>query len=104
MTWFLLSLFAGMCLFLVVWGMRKPGRIIEFPFLMGATFVGFILPQAVSLTYNEMLPSAMLDKALLMSFLCAGMCYLPGSRRKNHRRKPLLGSIISTTTSNPWRL
>ena len=76
MTLLLLTLFAGLCVFLLGWGMLKPGRVCEFPFLAGATFAGSILPQAVGLTYSELGSPAGIDSALLMSILCAGSCYL----------------------------
>lgn len=76
MTMFLLSVFAGVCLGLIGWGMLKPGRVCEFPFLMGATFAGFVLPQAVGLTWGQGHAPAGSDAALVMCILCAGMCYV----------------------------
>lgn len=62
---------------LLIWGLRERGRIVEFPFLAGVAFAGFVLPQLVGLTRNAaMLPPAALDRLLLMATLCAAMCWL----------------------------
>jgi hypothetical protein len=56
--------------------MLRPGRTCEFPFLAGATFAGFLLSQAVGIAYTEVRVPAGFHEALIMSILCAGMCYL----------------------------
>lgn len=75
MTESLIIIFAGICLGLIAWGMRGPGRFYEFPFLAGGTFTGFVLPQLIGLRNNENLPDGALDKTLFMSILCASMCF-----------------------------
>jgi hypothetical protein len=76
MTWFLLIVFGGLCLALVAWGMRKPGRFCEYPFLAGATFGGFIMPMAVGMAMANTISPLLLDQALALCILCAAMCYL----------------------------
>ncbi len=76
MTSFLLIIFAAVCAGLLAWGMREKGRIYEFPFLAGATFTGFVLPQLIGLRSDTVLPEYALEKTIFMSILCAGMCYL----------------------------
>src|SRR5687767_7402878 len=76
MNEFLVGLFAAECAFLMAWGLRRPGSVYEFPFLAGAAFAGFLLPQAVALTRDDSLPPGGLSSAMLMSILCAGMCFL----------------------------
>ncbi len=76
MTSFLLITFAVVCAGLLAWGMREKGRIYEFPFLAGATFTGFVLPQLLGLRNDPVLPEYALEKTIFMSILCAGMCYL----------------------------
>ena len=49
MNWILIAALAVVCLVLIVQGMRAPGKIYEFPFLAGATFLGFLLPQMPAL-------------------------------------------------------
>ncbi|MCH7518014.1 MAG: hypothetical protein IH964_03195, partial [Candidatus Dadabacteria bacterium] len=56
--------------------MLKPGRIYEFPFLAGATFTAFVLPQLIGLTNNPDISHVGLNKTIIMSTLCAGMCYI----------------------------
>lgn len=76
MTIFLLILLGALCAFLLGWGLWKPGRMCAFPFLAGATFAGFVLPQAIGITVGEGHPARGTNDALLMSILCAGMCYV----------------------------
>jgi hypothetical protein len=76
MTWCLLIIFAVVCAGLLAWGMREKGRIYEFPFLAGATFTAFVLPQLIGLRNDTALPDYALEKTTFMSILCAGMCYL----------------------------
>jgi hypothetical protein len=76
MTWCLLIIFAVICLGLLAWGMREQGRIYQFPFLAGATFTAFVLPQLIGLRNDPVLPDYALEKTTFMSILCAGMCYL----------------------------
>ena len=49
MNFALLLIMITGCAALLWWGCLGKGRIYEFPFLAGATFFGFILPQAVGL-------------------------------------------------------
>ena len=76
MTSFLLITFGVVCAGLLAWGMREKGRIYEFPFLAGATFTGFVLPQLIGLRNDPVLPDYAFEKTTFMSILCAGMCYL----------------------------
>lgn len=74
MTMFLLILFAGVCLALIGWGMLEPGRVCQFPFLAGATFAGFVLPQAAGVVLQGHPPPGT-DAALIMCILCSAMCW-----------------------------
>jgi hypothetical protein len=62
---------------LLGWGLIKPERIYQYPFIMGGIFIAFVLPQAFTLINN---PSPVtpegLARVLLMSCLCAAMCWL----------------------------
>jgi hypothetical protein len=75
MTEGLLLVFVVACGALLAWGLRGQARIYEFPFLAGAVFAGWILPQAIGLLGDTALPPNGLDKALMMTILCLGMCY-----------------------------
>lgn len=96
MTYFLLLLFSLVCFGLLYWGMLKPGRIYEFPFLAGAVFTTYILPQLIGLTNNQYISHAGLNKTIIMSTLCAGMCYVGYVLN----RKPLKRLNWSYTKSN----
>jgi hypothetical protein len=76
MTTPLLLVFVAVCCFLLCAGMRRRGAIYEFPFLAGAVFAGFALPQFIGLTADPFLPSGALEKTLVMSILCASMCWI----------------------------
>jgi hypothetical protein len=61
---------------MLVWGLSRPGRVYEFPFLAAATFGGFAVPQLFGLIGDSTLPFGAVDKTLLMSVLCVAMCYV----------------------------
>ncbi|MGB7293163.1 MAG: hypothetical protein WBD99_13400 [Thermodesulfobacteriota bacterium] len=69
-------LFILECVALLVWGLKRPGRVYEFPFLAAAVFTGWVLPQLVGLAKDPYLPPGGLEKTIFMSALCLGMCYL----------------------------
>lgn len=72
-----LYLFALTCVGLLIWGLIRLERIYQYPFFMGGIFTAFILPQAIALTKNPELPDQQaLERILLMSCLCAAMCFL----------------------------
>ena len=72
------------CIGLLGWGLIRPERTYQFPFFMGAIFVSFILPQAIALRDNpaEVTPEA-LARVLLMTILCASMCWIGYQFRPN---------------------
>lgn len=77
MTEFLLGVFASICAGLLFWGLAQKERIYQYPFFMGATFTAFVLPQAISLVRNpEQIPISAIQRVLIMSSLCAAMCWL----------------------------
>lgn len=72
-----LYLLVGICAGLLCWGLIRPERVYQYPFFMGGIFVSFILPQAIALI-NKPGPVSQqaLERVLLMSCLCAAMCWL----------------------------
>jgi hypothetical protein len=73
----LLLVFAALCGLLLLQGMiGRRGAIYEYPFLSGATFAGFVLPQLIGLAHDRFLPSGALESTLIMAILCAAMCWL----------------------------
>jgi glycerol uptake facilitator-like aquaporin len=71
----LLLIFALICCLLLLAGMLRRGAIYEFPFLAGAVFAGFALPQFIGLSADPFLPPGALEKTLIMASLCAAMCW-----------------------------
>jgi hypothetical protein len=61
---------------LVLQGLLHRGSIYQYPFLAGAVFLGFVLPQLVGLARNPFLPTGALEATLVMAVLCASMCWL----------------------------
>ena len=72
----LLLLFSAVCCLLLLAGMARRGAIYEFPFLAGAVFTGFALPQLVGLASDSFLPPGAFEKTLVMATLCAAMCWV----------------------------
>lgn len=59
------------CVLMLGWELRSPERIYQFPFLISAIFLAFIMPQAVSLVANPLIVSGeTTDNILLFSCLC----------------------------------
>lgn len=73
-----LYLFILICIALLGWGLARPERIYQYPFFMGGIFVAFILPQAIALLNSpyDTVNQQALERVLLMSCLCAFMCWL----------------------------
>lgn len=67
---FLLWVLTLECLAILGWGMLRRERMIQFPFLAGAVFFGWVLPQLIGLTSNRLLPTGGLEKTTLMAILC----------------------------------
>jgi len=61
--------------FLIFWGATRVDRIYQLPFLAGAISTGFILPQAVGLTYYVIIPEDAVIRVLLMAALCSLMIF-----------------------------
>jgi hypothetical protein len=77
MTELLLWIFAFTCIGLLMWGFACKDRIYQYPFFMGATFVAFILPQAIALVKSpETIPESAIQRVMIMCSLCAFMCWL----------------------------
>ena len=89
MTTPLLLSFTAVCIFLLCQGMLKRGAIYGYPFLAGAAFVGFALPQLVGLSHERFLPPGALESTLLMATLCAAMCWVGAAVAYPPRRKPV---------------
>ncbi len=74
---FSLYIFIGACLALLLWGLRRPERVYEYPFLMGAIFSAFLIPQAIALVDNPgVIEPWAVSQTLLMGALCLGMAWV----------------------------
>lgn len=82
MITFLLFVLTVLCVYLLVWGFRKRERLIQYPFLAGTVFAGWVLPQAIGLSNDQNLPSGALDKTLFMTFLCIMAIYFGHAMNK----------------------
>jgi hypothetical protein len=70
MNAFVLFLFTVVSVGLVVWGLVRHGRIYEYPFLVGAVWVGWFLPQAVGLLNDYSLPEGGYALTIFVATLC----------------------------------
>lgn len=74
---FYLWAFIAICFGLLAWGLKRPTRVYEYPFFMSGIFIAFIAPQAFPLISNPgNLPPEAIERILLMSCLCAAMCWV----------------------------
>jgi hypothetical protein len=74
MNWLLILLLLSLCIWLMLVGVSRPGKIYEYPFLAGATFLGFVLPQLPALANDPFLPPDAFARTALFTILCATMC------------------------------
>ena len=61
--------------FLLGWGMLRPERIYEFPFLTGVITFSFILPQVPGLAAESFLPAGAFARTAVFMMLCLFMCW-----------------------------
>src|SRR4051794_23565842 len=76
MKWLLTGILAVLCLWLLGWGMRKRGRIFEYPFLVAIMGFSFVLPQMPALASDPFLPEGAYEKTVVFTILCFIMARL----------------------------
>lgn len=77
MSELLLTLLILECVLILSWGLKERSRIIQYPFLVAAVFLGWMVPQLLGLTRNpHLLPDGALSKTIFMAILCLGAVYL----------------------------
>lgn len=93
-TW--LILLSAQCLILTGMAIARPQRIYEFPWLIGAVFTVFILPQAFSL-YNRPLEAtaSAVEQTLIMSNLCLLASWVPYRWKSRPLHHPLFSARLS---------
>ncbi|WP_328985153.1 hypothetical protein [Thiorhodovibrio winogradskyi] len=88
---------------ILVWGLMKRDRMIQFPFLAAVVFLGWVMPQLVGLTNRSDLPAGALEKTIFMAFLCliaAWLGYVHNRRPARlfwwilDRKRLLIGSAV----------
>jgi hypothetical protein len=85
MNAFVLFLFTAVSVGLVIWGLARHGRIYEYPFLVGAVWVGWFLPQAVGLLNDYSLP----EGGYALTMFVATLCVVATFAGYNSRPRPL---------------
>lgn len=85
----LLIMFAVVCVFLLLQGMLRRGAIYEYPFLAGAVFAGFVLPQVIGLSNDRFLPPGGLQGTLIMAILAAISCWVGAKMARPPRQAPV---------------
>lgn len=76
MGWALIVVFLVVCAGLIAQGLSSRGGIYGYPFLAGATFLGFIGPQLPALAGDAHLPAGAFTETALFTVLCAAACGL----------------------------
>lgn len=70
------SVFVLLASFILLKGLAKPQRFLEYPYFMAATFVVFIFPQIISLQrFPGTAPLESLTPVMVMTNLCLACCY-----------------------------
>jgi hypothetical protein len=75
MTEILLWLLALSGAAILVWGLRRRDRMIQFPFLAAVVFMGWVTPQLLGLTSYPSRPPGALEKTIFMAWLCLLACW-----------------------------
>jgi len=103
MSKLLLGILIVGCLLILSWGLKRQSRMIQYPFLVAAVYLGWMVPQFMGLTKNSYLPYGALSKTLVMAILCLGAVYLgytisPRPARlfwwRFDERRLLIGSLV----------
>ena len=74
-TTLLLVLAGAACGWIMILGFQKPQLMLQYPFAASAVFAGWVLPQLIGLSHNSRIPSAALDKTILMTLFCVVAIY-----------------------------
>jgi hypothetical protein len=72
------SLFIAICLGLLGWGITRPERIYQYPFIMATMFTSFLIPQTFALIKNPGVGVSQeaVERVLFVSCLCAAACWI----------------------------
>jgi hypothetical protein len=71
------DIFIFLCILLLLWGVTRPERAYQYPFIMGFILVSFIVPQALAILQDPRgLPNGALERTFLYSCFCAAACWI----------------------------
>ena len=84
---FYLFVFIALCIAIIGWSIIRLERIYQFPFFMAATFLSFILPQAIAIAKEPgvFVSESALDRMLIYTSLCVAMCWIGYQSPPNHK-------------------
>src|SRR5690349_7636806 len=71
----LILILLGLSVAMMATALMKNGRVYEFPFLSGAIFFSFVLPQLPGLALDLHLPETAFIKMMVVTLSCAGMAW-----------------------------
>lgn len=76
MLFYLLLILIFELVIMLVWGLIRRGRIIQFPFLAAASFTAYLLPQCIGMAQDTSLPDGAAEKTIFMAILCLAAGHL----------------------------
>lgn len=75
MEWALILVLFACCVGMLGAGLCQCGGVYQFPFLAGATFLGFVVPQLPALAADRHLPDGAVAKTVGFTILCVLCCW-----------------------------
>lgn len=75
---FYLFVLITLCIAIIGWSIIRLERMYQFPFFMAATFLSFVLPQAIAIVNNPgiAVTNTAVERMLIYSCMCVAMCWL----------------------------
>jgi hypothetical protein len=74
MNWLLIAILLAASIWLTASGLTRPGKVYEYPFLAGTTFIGFVLPQLPAFADDPFLPEGAFAKTVIFTIFCSAAC------------------------------
>src|SRR5215469_15002734 len=109
MNWLVFAVLVVATVWLIAAGLTKRGKVYEYPFFAGTTFLGFVVPQLPAYADDPFLPEGVFAKTVLFTVLCVAACgagWAAGNRpmrmfnwRFDERRLLWLAALLSLSGS-----